>query len=178
MASNSSTHQNKPSSSSDTPTFRYRSSRWPGRLMILTGALHTRYAFRVAGLREPFVAAIRDGYVGQFKEDTARGNSFWFILAGASMVLIGQLMNWYLFPEPRNAVLEKGTSEQKFKAVKQDLWRERLIGATVNQQVSQFVLPRKMGVWLVGMWIGGGAAYPVSGFHLLGMQGLAILLTK
>lgn len=174
MPSNSSTHQNNP----DTATFRYRSSRWPGRLMILTGALHTDYAFRVAGLREPFLAAIRDGYVGQFREDTARGNSFWFIFGGVCMVLIGQLMNWYLFPEPRNTIPAKGNDEKKYKSVMQDPWRERLIGATVHQQVSQFVLPRKMGVWLVGLWIGGAMAYPASGFHLAGMQGLAILLTK
>ncbi|KAG0029267.1 hypothetical protein BGZ81_003974 [Podila clonocystis] len=174
MASNPSAHQSNP----DKPTFRYRSSRWPGRLMIATGALHTWYAFHKAGLREPFLAAIRDGYIDQFKEDTARGNSFWFILTGASMVLIGQLMNWYLFPEPRNAILENGSDKKKSKADKQDSWKERLIGATLNQQVSQFVLPRKMGVWMVGLWIGGGAAYLDSGFPLLGMQGLAILLTK
>ncbi|KAG0035776.1 hypothetical protein BGZ82_005114 [Podila clonocystis] len=174
MASNSSTYQNIP----DIRTFRYRSSRWPGRLMIISGFTHTGYALRTAGLREPFLAAIRDGYVDQFKENTARGNSFWFILTGATIVLIGQLMNWYLFPEPRNAILEKGSDKKKSKAVKQDPWKERLIGATVNQQVSQFVLPRKMGVWLVGLWIVGAAAYPVSGFYLFAIQGLAILLTK
>ncbi|KAF9387193.1 hypothetical protein CPB97_002865 [Podila verticillata] len=176
--SNTSSHNNNSSPSNS--SFRYRSSRWPGRLMILTGALHTLYAFRVPALRDPFIAAIRDGYVHQFKRDTARGNSFWFILAGASMALIGQLMNWYLFPEPRNALLEGRGADSKSKGVKSsnDSWKERLVGATHNQQVSQFVLPREMGVWLVGLWIGGATAYPVSGFHLLGMQGLAILLTK
>ncbi|KAF8985443.1 hypothetical protein BGZ52_010722 [Haplosporangium bisporale] len=177
--SNTSSHDNNNSSLSNT-SFRYRSSRWPGRLMILSGVSHTRYAFRVPDLRDPFIAAIRDGYVDQFKQSTARGNSFWFIFAGASMVLIGQLMNWYLFPEPRSALLKGRGAESKSKGAKptNDSWKERLVGATHNQQASQFVLPRKMGVWLMALWIGGATAFPVSGFHLFGLQGLAILLTK
>lgn len=176
--SNTSSRNNN--SSPSNTSFRYRSSRWPGRLMILTGVLHNQYAFLVPRLYDPFIAAIRDGYVDQFKQSTARANSFWFLFAGASMVLIGQLMNWYLFPEPRNALLEGREPEIKSKEIKltNDSWKERLVGATYNQQVSQVVLPRMMGVWLVGLWIGGATAFPVSGFHLVGMQGLAILLTK
>ncbi|KAG0341786.1 hypothetical protein BG004_005908 [Podila humilis] len=146
----------------DQNQFLYRSSRWPGRLMIATGCLHNCVGFILPRCRNPFLAAVRDGYFNQFTKDVRRTNAFWFLLAGVFMAFSGQLMNWYLFPELRTS---KRTIAIKDKEVRQ------------QQQISKYALPRNVGYWLIGISIGGAAALPISGFYLAGLQGAAILLT-
>ncbi|KAG0331735.1 hypothetical protein BG004_001526 [Podila humilis] len=144
--------------------FLYRSSRWPGRLMMATGCLHNYVGLVIPPCRDPFLAAIRDGYFNQFTKDAKRSAAFWFLFAGVFMVFSGQLMNWYLFPELRIG--------NKTLAIKEKENRKQ------QQQISKHALPRNLGYWLVGIALGGVAAYPVSGFYLVALQGAAILLTE
>ncbi|KAF9418017.1 hypothetical protein BGZ94_009802 [Podila epigama] len=159
--------------------FLYRASRWPGRFLIMTGILHTHYSYRVPAIRQPFIDAIRDGYINQFESSFQRSTSFWFILAGAFMAFVGQSFNWYLFPEPRPIQQNEGQTHitQHTKITASSTWLSK-IGLTQQHEVSKYVLPRSAGLWLLGIAIGGATAYTKSGFWLLGVQGLAILLSE
>ncbi|KAG0373766.1 hypothetical protein BGX24_011265 [Mortierella sp. AD032] len=149
-----------PSSNSDgnsSQAVPYRSSRWPARLMILTGVIHN-----VAGLFDPHIGtyfneALKAGYVNQFTGSFTRSHAFWFYLVGVNFIMAGRLMDWYLFPED--------VREQQ-KDTKQSLVR------------SQRVLPREVGYWFLGIGVAGVAAFPESGFYMLIFQGAGLILAQ
>lgn len=139
----------------------YRSSRWPGRLLMWTGIVHN-----IAGLirpvfREPFAQALRAGYFNQF-DYANRGNSFWFFLTGFNLFLLGKLVDWYLFP-----VEDKTQKRIPSKTAVTD----KLVR-------SERVLPNELAFWCLGLGIGGGLAFPTSGVHVMTIQGLLLLLLK
>ncbi|KAG0347664.1 hypothetical protein BG004_007233 [Podila humilis] len=145
--------------------FRYRSSRWPGNLLFLTGVVHNIAGLTTNPYRDPFFAALRDGYYDQFEKDPARSNAFWFLFAGVFTNFTGLLLNWYLFPEER--LLKGGDAS--------DNERER---PRRHQQISKYVLPRGVGYWILGLGVGGMLAFPTSGFYMAVLQGVALVVAE
>ncbi|KAG0197771.1 hypothetical protein BGX28_008719 [Mortierella sp. GBA30] len=142
-----------PKNSSSTEPIPYRSSRWPGRLLVWLGIGHNVAGFLKSDIRNPFVDALKAGFVNQFDSSADRRHSLWFFIAGLKMMMLGKVINYYLFPED----------------VVKDKPRKRI-------QRSDKVLPRTVGVWFVGLGLIGAAAIPKSGFYLLIAEGLSILL--
>ncbi|KAF9960030.1 hypothetical protein BGZ72_008107 [Mortierella alpina] len=128
----------------------------------MTGIFHNVIGLLIPRVREPFMVALKAGYVGQLELNTGSRHAFWFFMGGVNMVLMGKLMQWCLSPETRE---DEGRRDLKDKP------RDSL-------QRSSYVLPRELGVWFVGVGIAGAAALPKSGFYLLIAQGLGILLSK
>ncbi|KAF8933042.1 hypothetical protein BGZ58_006615, partial [Dissophora ornata] len=133
------------------------------------GVGHTVVGLLLDDLRVPFLEAVSAGYVNQFAVSISRRNSFWFFLAGANFILLGKTIEWYLFPESES--IHGGKSK---KDVKDDSSSLRYYSKVRSERV----LPREMGVWFLGIGIGGAVAIPKSGFYLLILQGLALLLAK
>ncbi|GJJ70225.1 hypothetical protein EMPS_02574 [Entomortierella parvispora] len=140
----------------------YRSSRWPGRLLMLTGIGHNIVGLIRSVFREPFIQALNAGYLNKF-DYSHRGNSFWFLLTGFNLFLIGRLVDWYLFP-----IEDKVQKKTQSSAAAVPDARVR----------SRRALPQELTYWCLGLGIGGGLAFPMSGFHLMTIQGLLLLLLK
>ncbi|KAI7821167.1 hypothetical protein BC939DRAFT_504483 [Gamsiella multidivaricata] len=156
-----------PSESSHRPSaVPYRSSRWPARFLVWTGVGHNIVGFLIPAVRQPFVDALKGGYINQLGTSISRRHSFWFFMAGVNLVLLGKLVDWYLFPEQVDGHRKiKDDSSVRAHSDKGEVRSERK-------------LPRELGVWFLGIAIGGATAIPKSGFYLLGIQGLAILFAK
>ncbi|KAF9432119.1 hypothetical protein BGZ76_011242 [Entomortierella beljakovae] len=148
----------------------YRSSRWPARFLVITGIGHTIVGLALQPIREPLVQAIKDGYFNQFKGSAARCHSFWFLLAGANMILMGRFIDWYLFSN-----IQDNAKPEYAKVVKD---KDALTRHARKAIQSDKALPRELGYWFVGLAVAGASAMPRSGFYLLGLQGLGILLSK
>jgi len=58
----------------------------------MVGVLHT--AIGIAEYRRALRGIAHDGLVGAVKGDHERGEAFWFLVCGASMVLTGGLARW------------------------------------------------------------------------------------
>ncbi|KAF9961373.1 hypothetical protein BGZ70_008293 [Mortierella alpina] len=159
MSSHSSTSKRTSSSSG---SVSYRSSLWPARFLCMTGIFHNFVGLLIPQVRNPFIDAIKAGYVGQHGTSIERRHAFWFFMGGVFIFLMGKLMHWCLSPEMRE---DEGHRDLKDKP------RDGL-------QRSRIVLPRELGVWFVGVGIAGAAALPKSGFYLLIAQGLGILLSE
>jgi len=63
-----------------------------GDALIVVGVLHTAIGF--AEYRRTSREMARDGMVGTVDGDHERGEAFWFLVCGASMVLTGRLARW------------------------------------------------------------------------------------
>jgi len=158
------------SSSSRSEAVPYRSSRCPARFLIFTGVGHTAVGLLIDNIRVPFLEAVSAGYVNQFTVSLSRHNSFWYFLAGVNLILLGKTVEWYLFLEPESSI-HGGKSKKDLKDDSSSLRH-------YSKVRSERVLPRELGVWFLGIGIGGAAAIPKSGFYLLILQGLALLLAK
>ncbi|KAF9098275.1 hypothetical protein BGX29_007721 [Mortierella sp. GBA35] len=144
----------------------YRSSRWPARLLIWTGIGHNLVGLFVKKeMAKPFMEAVQGGYVNQFARSTARCNAFWFLIVGFNLVMLGRVVDWYLFPDEQEQAPHIKDKEKKQKT-EQSLVR------------SERVLPRELGYWFVGIGVAGATALPIGGFYLLIGQGAALLLAK
>ncbi|KAG0258091.1 hypothetical protein DFQ27_004803 [Actinomortierella ambigua] len=133
----------------------YRSSRWPGRLMMATGILHNVVGLLGSKTRDPLVDAIKAGYLNQFGSSYARSNVLWFMLFGFQMMVTGKLMEVYVLDQqdhrtsPKTAVARSGRK-----------------------------LPRVIGTWFVGIGIFGISTLYRTGAYLILAQGAALLLTE
>ncbi|KAK3819009.1 MAG: hypothetical protein J3Q66DRAFT_369033 [Benniella sp.] len=127
----------------------YRSSRWPARFLIATGILHNLVGFAIPPIRDPFLQALHNGYWNQFTGHSARLHSFWFFFAGLAMVLLGRLLHLHLFHNLPSSTL-----------------------------LSPRKLPRELALWFLAISVLGVLALPESGFYLLALQGLALLLAE
>ncbi|KAI1317585.1 hypothetical protein EDD11_008155 [Mortierella claussenii] len=166
----------------------YRSSRWPARFLVLTGIGHTIVGLVLRPIRLPLLASLQDGYFDAFAGTIERRHSFWFIIAGLNIVLIGKLVDLYLFPEDHKAPNHSkpigggsGLPSEKLTAnilASKSHDQKEQKRAFRGQDCSERRLPREIGVWFLGLALGGQLAINKSGFFLLGLQGLAILLTK
>ncbi|KAF9969217.1 hypothetical protein BGZ73_008545 [Actinomortierella ambigua] len=143
----------------------YCSSRWPARLLMATGTIHNVVGLLIPEIRRPLMSAIRAGYVNQFDSSYARGNAFWFMLAGFQMILSAHFMNVYLFGHLRRR-----------RRVSSDANTSSAPAPAATVAVSDRSLPRSIGAWLVGIGVSGIVAMPASGFYLLVAQGAAILM--
>ncbi|KAF9999717.1 hypothetical protein BGZ80_002460 [Entomortierella chlamydospora] len=123
-------------------------------------------------IRTPFVQAIQDGYINQISLSVQRRYSLWFFMAGLNLVMMGKLMDWYLFPTPSSAI-DDATHTNKGES--QSLRERRHQRNNVH---SERELPRELGYWFLGIGVTGALAIPKSGFYLLGLQGLAIIFSK
>ena len=63
-----------------------------GDALMVVGVLHTAVGF--AEYRRTLREMARDGMVGTVDGDHERGEAFWFLVCGASMVLTGRLARW------------------------------------------------------------------------------------
>ncbi|KAG0226332.1 hypothetical protein B0O80DRAFT_453214 [Mortierella sp. GBAus27b] len=136
----------------------YRASRWPARLLFATGLCHNIVGLLAEGVRKPLFDAIKAGYVAQFRVNYPRLHSFWFFVAGFNMMLMGRMINMHLFPNDKSLMAK---NEQAHSSTK-----------------SNRKLPRELGVWFIAIAIGGAAALPKSGFYLMGLQGIALLVSE
>ncbi|KAG0255408.1 hypothetical protein BG011_005154 [Mortierella polycephala] len=139
----------------------YRSSRWPARFLIWTGIGHNIVGLLLPHYRKPMIDAVKAGFFNQFGANVARSNSFWFFFAGVNLVLMGKIVDWYLFPTKDDV---QPAANEALQRQGQDLKR------------SKRVLPRLLGTWFLGIGVVGAIAIPRSGFYLMIMQGLALHL--
>ncbi|KAF9906061.1 hypothetical protein EC991_001069 [Linnemannia zychae] len=153
-------HSTASSNNNNSSSIPYRSSRWPARWLIWTGIGHNVAGFFSPNIRVFFNDAVRAGYINQFAPDFARCNAFWFYLVGFNLIMMGRVMDWYLFPEDVQEK-KKGQGETKKDLVRSDK-----------------VLPRELGYWFLGIGVAGAAALPKGGFYLMIAQGAALLLAK
>ncbi|KAF9970354.1 hypothetical protein BGZ73_006944 [Actinomortierella ambigua] len=157
----------------------YRASRIPGQLVLATGVGHLIVGLSMPVIRNPLWEAVKAGYLNQFKGYYTRSNSFWFMLAGANLILVSHLIDSYLFDHVKATKLVK---KRKIKTTKGGLetldTEETTEVVPVRATRSDRKIPRSVGVWFVGLGAIGAAALPVSGFHLLIAQGAALLLTE
>ena len=63
-----------------------------GDALMVVGVLHTAIGF--AEYRRTLREMARDGMVGTVDGDHERGEAFWFLVCGASIVLTGRLARW------------------------------------------------------------------------------------
>ena len=63
-----------------------------GDALMVIGVLHTTIG--LAKYRRTLREMARDGIVGAVGGDHERGEAFWFLVCGASMVLTGRLARW------------------------------------------------------------------------------------
>ncbi|KAF9182241.1 hypothetical protein BGZ51_004859 [Haplosporangium sp. Z 767] len=141
----------------------YRSSRWPARSLIWTGIGHNVVGLLTPHYRIPMIEAIKAGFFNQFGGNAARSNSFWFFTCGFTLILMGKLVDLYLFPIKDDVQSTTNKSLQR-----QGLELKR----------SERVLPRSVGTWFLGIGVVGAAALPRSGFYLMILQGLAVHLAQ
>ncbi|KAG0231387.1 hypothetical protein BGW42_000283 [Actinomortierella wolfii] len=154
----------------------YRASRIPARLLLATGVGHLIVGLSMPVIRNPLWEAIKAGYFNQFKGYYTRSNSFWFMLAGAQLILTSHLIDSYLFDHVKAT---KVVTKRKIKNSKNGQDTEETTEVVpVRATRSDRKIPRSVGVWFVGLGAVGAVALPVSGFHLLIAQGAALLLTE
>lgn len=153
---------------SDPSPVPYRSSRWPARLLISTGLFHNIVGLLIEGIRKPLIDAILTGYIGQFKSNAKRLHSFWFFFGGISMILMGRMIDLHLFPKDEPSMVKDRNKEDSSPIARRHSSNDR----------SERKVPREVGVWLLGIATVGALGLPRSGFYLMGLQGLALLLTE
>jgi hypothetical protein len=128
--------------------------------LIWTGIGHNIVGFINPHIRVFFNEAVREGYINRFVGNYARCSAFWFYVAGFNLIMMGRLMDWYLFPEDVQEQ-KKVEGEKKKSLIRSDK-----------------VLPRELGYWFLGIGVAGVAALPRGGFYLMILQGAALLLSK
>ncbi|KAG0373767.1 hypothetical protein BGX24_011266 [Mortierella sp. AD032] len=89
----------KSSKNNNSSAVPYRSSRWPARYLIWTGIGHNIAGFISPRIGVFFNDAAKAGYINQFAGDHARSNAFWFYVVGVNLIMMGRIVDWYLFPE-------------------------------------------------------------------------------
>ncbi len=75
--------------------------KYSGILLVATGILHTIVAV-ILGYRE-FIAMFEEGIINSVGEDPARGLSFWFFICGIFVILLGQVLHYYIKKEHQPA---------------------------------------------------------------------------
>jgi uncharacterized membrane protein YecN with MAPEG domain len=82
--------------------------KYSGIFLIATGILHTIVAIAL-GI-EAFSEIIRDGVINVIAEDYTRAFAFWFLICGIFVILLGQILHFYIKREQKPAPLFFGYS--------------------------------------------------------------------
>jgi len=82
--------------------------KYSGIFLIATGILHTIVAI-VLG-KEAFLKIIRDGLYNVTSLDYARAFAIWFFICGIFVILLGQVLHYYIKKEQKPAPLSFGYS--------------------------------------------------------------------
>jgi uncharacterized membrane protein YecN with MAPEG domain len=82
--------------------------KYSGIFLVATGILHTLVAIAL-GI-EVFSEIIRDGLINVISQDYTRAFAFWFLICGIFVILLGQVLHYYLKREQKPAPLFLGYS--------------------------------------------------------------------
>lgn len=82
--------------------------RYSGIFLVATGILHTIVAIILG--KNAFLEIIRDGVVNAIAEDYTRAFAFWFLICGIFVILLGQVLHFYIKKEQKPAPLFLGYS--------------------------------------------------------------------
>ena len=82
--------------------------KYSGILLVATGILHTIVAIAVG--KEVFWGIIQDGVFNAVSPDVIRETMFWFLICGFFVILLGQVLHYYIKKEQKPAPLSFGYS--------------------------------------------------------------------
>ena len=82
--------------------------KYSGIFLIATGILHTIVAIIVG--REAFVEIIRNGVINVTLRDFTHELAVWFLICGFFIILLGQVLHYYVKREQKPAPLSFGYS--------------------------------------------------------------------
>jgi hypothetical protein len=82
--------------------------KYSGIFLIATGILHTIVAIALG--KETFLKIIRDGLYNLTAIDYERAFAIWFFVCGIFVILLGQVLHYYIKKEQKPAPLSFGYS--------------------------------------------------------------------
>jgi hypothetical protein len=82
--------------------------KYSGIFLIATGILHTIVAIALG--KDVFLGIIRDGLYGLKSIDYERSFAIWFFICGIFVILLGQVLHYYIKKEQKPAPLSFGYS--------------------------------------------------------------------
>ena len=82
--------------------------KYSGIFLIATGILHTIVAIALG--KEVYSEIIRDGLINVTSQDYTRSFAFWFLVCGIFIILLGQVLHYYIKKEQKPAPLFFGYS--------------------------------------------------------------------
>ncbi|MDR0232509.1 MAG: DUF6463 family protein [Dysgonamonadaceae bacterium] len=82
--------------------------KYSGIFLIATGILHTIVAIALG--KDAFLEIIQDGVVNVTSQDYARAFALWFLICGIFVILLGQVLHYYIKKEQKPAPLFFGYS--------------------------------------------------------------------
>ena len=77
--------------------------KYSGIFLIATGILHTIVAIALG--KDAFLEIIKDGVINVTSQDYARAFAFWFLICGIFVILLGQVLHYYIKREQKPAPL-------------------------------------------------------------------------
>ena len=82
--------------------------KYSGIFLIATGILHTIVAIALG--KDAFLKIIRDGLYSATSLDYTRAFAVWFFICGIFVILLGQVLHYYIKKEQKPAPLSFGYS--------------------------------------------------------------------
>ena len=82
--------------------------KYSGIFLIATGILHTIVAIALG--KEAFLGIIKNGLYGLTSIDYERSFAIWFFICGIFVILLGQVLHYYIKKEQKPAPLSFGYS--------------------------------------------------------------------
>ena len=82
--------------------------KYSGIFLIATGILHTIVAIGLG--KDVFLEIIQDGVINVTSQDFIRAFAFWFLVCGFFVILLGQVLHYYIKNEQKPAPLFFGYS--------------------------------------------------------------------
>jgi uncharacterized membrane protein YecN with MAPEG domain len=82
--------------------------KYSGIFLIATGIIHTIVAIALG--KDIYLEIIRDGVINVTSQDFTRSFAFWFFICGIFIILLGQVLHYYIKREQKPAPLFFGYS--------------------------------------------------------------------
>jgi len=82
--------------------------KYSGILLVATGILHTIVAIFMG--KDIYWAMVQEGGINSINNDFTRGFGLWFMVCGILIILLGQLLHYYIKKEQKPAPLFLGYS--------------------------------------------------------------------
>ena len=82
--------------------------KYSGIFLIATGIIHTIVAIALG--KDAFLEIIQDGVINVTSQDYTRAFAFWFLICGIFVILLGQVLHYYIKKEQKPAPISLGYS--------------------------------------------------------------------